>query len=178
MNKCQDSIVVVVDVQQRLLPVIDGHDDVRRSIEKLLEGMTILGVPCLVTEQYPDALGETVDSVARLIESDPISKLSFSCCGVENFNSALKDSRRRHVVVVGVETHVCVYQTVRDLLTDGYEVSVVVDAVGSRTPANKEIALRRMQALGATLVSTEMILFDFLERAEGPEFKAVLKVVK
>jgi hypothetical protein len=178
MKKREDAIVVVIDVQQRLLPVIDGHEDVCRGVEKLLEGMAILGVPSLVTEQYPDALGGTVASVKSLIEANPIPKLSFSCCGVEEFNNTLKASRRRHVVVVGVETHVCVYQTVRDLLDYGYEVSVVTDAVGSRTSVNKEAALNRMQALGANLVTTEMILFDFLERAEGPDFKAVLKVVK
>lgn len=178
MNRCQDAIVAVVDVQERLLPVIESSDTILGAMEKLLSGMSALNVPVLVTEQYPEALGATVAPIARLVEGDPISKLSFSCCGVAEFNTALSDSRRRHVIVIGVETHVCVYQTVRDLLSDGYRVSVVVDAVGSRTLANKETALRRMEQLGAELVSTEMILFDLLERAEGSAFKSVLKVVK
>ncbi len=178
MKKRDDAIVAVIDLQLRLMPVIDCSEDVCNGVAKLVKGAAFLDVPVLLTEQFPEGLGTTVEPLKKLISVKPIHKTSFSCCGVEKFNIALKESRRRHVVVVGVETHVCVYQTVRDLLDDGYHVSVVVDAVGSRTQANKEIALRRMDALGASLVSVEMILFDLLERAEGTAFRNVLKVVK
>ena len=143
MKNARDAIVAVIDVQERLLPVIDCHEAVCAGVEKLLAGTTALGVPSLLTEQYPEALGTTVESVKTLVPDAAIPKRSFSCCGVENFDTALERSNRRHVLVVGIEAHVCVYQTVRDLLASGYEVSVVVDAIGSRDDADKQVALRR-----------------------------------
>jgi len=178
MIKRDDAILAVIDVQQRLIPVIDCGDDVCVAIERLVKGMNVLGVPILLTEQYPAALGRTVETLNCTITSKAIEKISFSCCGSVEFDSALCDADRPHVIVAGVETHVCVYQTVRDLLDEAYDVSVVVDAVGSRSPSDKEIAIRRIEALGASLTSVEMILFDLLESADDESFKKILRIVK
>lgn len=176
------SILVVIDVQQRLMPVIDSAYEVERNIERLVRGCHVLGVPTLLTEQYVKGLGPTIDSVRTAFEESggyrPIEKACFSAHGCEVFAAQLAALERTQILIAGVEAHVCVYQTVADLVRDGMQVTVIADAVSSRTPQNKEIALRRMLSDGVKLSSVEMALFELLGVSGTEEFKAISRLVK
>jgi nicotinamidase-related amidase len=174
--------LVIIDVQEKLMPVIDGADAVIRNLERLVRGCHILGVPVIVTEQYVKGLGPTVEPLRRALEETsgyaPIEKSCFSAAGCEVFSTRLAELGRTQLLVAGVETHVCVYQTVEDLLARDLSVSVVADAVSSRTAQNREIALRRVAADGALLTSTEMALFELTVAAGTDEFRAISRLVK
>jgi nicotinamidase-related amidase len=177
-----NAVLVVIDVQEKLMPVIDRADSVIRNVERLVRGCHIVGVPALLSEQYVKGLGPTVEPVRTAFEATagykPLEKACFSAHGCDAFAAQLAALDRRQIVVCGVETHVCVYQTVRDLLSAGLSVTIVGDAVSSRTPENKEIALRRMLADGAQLSSTEMALFELTVTSGTDEFRAISKLVK
>jgi nicotinamidase-related amidase len=171
--------LVVVDVQERLLPATFERQRVVRNTVRLIQGASILNVPLFVTEQYRHGLGPTVPKVAAAIAGfAPIEKLAFSACGVPGFILALKHKQVSDVVMCGLEAHVCVSQTCLDLLDKGFRVFVAADAVSSRTPENYRFGLDRMRAAGAVIVSTEMVLFELLERAGTDEFKQILMLVK
>lgn len=174
--------LVVIDVQEKLMPVIHDHDAVARNIDRLVRGFHILGIPALLTEQYVKGLGRTVDVVRRAFDETsgykPVEKMCFSGLRTNAFDEKLRGVGRKQIVVAGVETHVCVFQTVRDLLAGDYEVHIVADAVSSRTPQNREIALRRMGDEGAWVTSTEMVLFDLLVESGTDEFRAIARLVK
>ncbi len=174
--------LLIIDVQEKLMPVIHEHHAVTANIDRLVRGCHILGVPALLTEQNVKGLGATVPQVRRAFEETsgytPIEKLCFSCVRNDAFHDALQRLGRKQIIVAGVETHVCMFQTVRDLLDGGYEITIVADAASSRTAENKDIAVRRMIADGAKLSSTEMVLFDLLVESGTDEFRAIAKLVK
>jgi len=178
--KREQTGLVVVDVQEGFRPVIDGFDAMARNVGLLAEGFGMLGRPVLASEQYPKGLGSTVPEVAdRLPEGTVlVEKLRFSACGVDAFDDALRQADCRAWVVCGIESHVCVNQTVLDLLARGREVHVAADAVSSRAPANRAAGLEKMAAAGARATSAEMALFEMLEEAGSPEFKAISKLVR
>jgi nicotinamidase-related amidase len=178
MLKKQNAVLIFIDVQGRLSELVDGADALFKNLRRLLEGMKVLDVPVLITEQIPEKLGPTRDEFQSFITEPPVTKTSFGCCGEPKFIQALETTSRRQVILCGIETHVCVYQTAMDLLASGYEVYVVVDAVSSRDPANKALALRRMETDGVKLTGTEMLLFELLGDAKAPQFKSVLNIVK
>jgi nicotinamidase-related amidase len=167
----EQAALVVVDVQEGFRPY-DSFEHVARSCGKLVEGARILGVPVVATEQYPKGLGHTAPEVG-LGELPPIEKTVFSAARAEGFDL----HGRRQAIVCGIEAHVCVSQTVLDLLAEGLEVHVPADAVASRHPSDYELGLRRMDDAGAQLGSVESVLFELLERAGTPEFKAVQKLI-
>lgn len=164
------------------MPVIDGHDEVARNIDRLVRGCKILDVPALLTEQYVKGLGPTISSIKHAFEEtsgyEPVEKNCFSGWGCAELVTALRLLQKKQAIVAGIETHVCVYQTVIDLIANGYQVTIVADAVGSRGASNKDVALRRMVSEGAKLSSTEMALFEMLVTAGTDEFRAVAKLVK
>lgn len=171
--------LVVVDVQGKLAQLMVDKDTLFRNIGILVESVRILEMPVLWCQQVPEALGPTAPEIAeRLTGLEPIDKASFSCCGAEEFNVKLEALNRRQVLLCGIETHVCVYQTAMDLLRQGLEVTVMADAVSSRTAQNKQIALNRLAAEGATVACTEMVLFELLKTARHPQFRQVAKLVK
>jgi nicotinamidase-related amidase len=176
------TILVVIDVQEKLMPVIENADAVLANIERLVRSCHILGVPTLVTQQYTKGLGPTVAPVQRALEEssgyNPIEKMCFSAARCEPFAAQVSALDRRLVLVAGVETHVCVYQTARDLLAKNLSVSIVADAVSSRTAQNREIALQRLLADGATITSTEMALFELTGVSGTDEFRAISKLVR
>ena len=173
-----DAAFVLIDVQEKLARVMHNRDALIENLVKLVKGLRALGIPMVWCEQNPNGLGPTVAEVAASMAGEPIVKISFSCCGEQSFSDALKALGRRQVLVAGIETHVCVYQTVADLLNDGLDVEVVADCVASRTAENKAIGLEKMKQLGAKVTSVEMALFELLKAAEGPAFKDILKIVK
>jgi len=179
MLTIQDTVLVLVDVQEKLARAMYEKEALAENTVKLVKGAKILGLPILWTEQNPQGLGNTLPEVkALLADQEPVTKLSFSCCGEPRFIDRLQPLNRRQALIAGIESHVCVYQTAMDLVKMGYEVQVVADAVSSRTPANKALGLERCKELGASLTSTETALFELLRVAEGDKFKQMLKVVK
>ena len=170
--------LIVIDVQERLLKVIDHNDDLVESVAKLIRGAKALGLPIVHTEQYPKGLGPTAGQLAELLDGQPIVKTAFSCCGEPSFTAALGRLGREQLLIAGIEGHVCVYQTAADLVAGGYHVEVVADAVSSRTPANRAIGLEKMKAAGAAVTSVEAALFELLRVAEGPTFKEISRIVK
>ena len=171
-----DSTLLVVDVQEKLVPAIHGASRMIWNIRRLIDAAQLLGVPCLATEQYPEGLGPTVHDLAQRLPDRP-TKQRFSCCGSELMKGwTQKDIYK--VVVAGIETHVCVLQTVLDLLSAGFRAYVVADATAARHAIDYEIALRRMEASGATLTTTEGVIFEWCETSAAPEFKQISQLVR
>ncbi len=171
--------LVVVDIQERLLPAIFEKERVVQNAVRLIKGAGVLGVPVLVTEQYRKGLGPTAPEVAAAVSGfAPVEKVTFSSCGAPGFVERLKQSGLADIVLCGIEAHVCVCQTCLDLLDRGFTPFVAADAVSSRTPENHRLGLERMREAGAIIVSTEMVLFELLERAGTEEFKQILDLVR
>jgi nicotinamidase-related amidase len=171
--------LVVVDIQERLLPAIFEKERVAQNSVRLIQGAAILQVPIFATEQYRRGLGPTVPEVAAAIPGfSPMEKLAFSACGAAGFVPALESKRLSEAVLCGIEAHVCVTQTCLELLEKGFRVFVVADAISSRTAENYRLGVDRMRAAGAVIVSTEMVLFELLEQAGTAEFKQILTLVK
>ena len=167
--------LVVIDVQEAFRKAVPAFDEVARGSAVLVQGAHVLGIPVVVTEQYPRGLGATVPEVAEHLEGEePIDKVCFSGVQAEGFDLHGRDQ----AVVCGIEAHVCVNQTVHDLVGRGVEVHVAADAVASRTDVNREVGLRRMERNGAVLSSVETALFELLGAAGSDEFKAVQRLVK
>lgn len=177
-----DTALLVVDMQEKLLPLIDDHARVIWNTGRLIDGANILGVATLATEQYPQGLGPTIRELAERLSPDGTEKipqkLSFSCRGAGNLFEDLAKRGITKLLVAGIETHVCVQQTVLDALAAGFRVYVAVDAVGSRNTTDREIALRRMDSCGATLTTTEAVLFEWCEVAGTPQFKQISQLVR
>ncbi|MFH1056172.1 MAG: hydrolase [Candidatus Altiarchaeota archaeon] len=176
--KEEDSVLIVIDVQEKFKLVIHGWDGTLVNIVKLVRGCQILDIPVIVTEQYPKGLGRTVQEIRDALDFNPVEKMSFSCFGEEGFKRKLEGFGRKTLVLCGVEAHVCLLNTTLDALEKGYKVHYVVDAVSSRNPTDKEIAVKRVIHAGAYPTSTEMILFQLLEKAGTEEFKEISKIVK
>jgi nicotinamidase-related amidase len=176
MNR-DDTALLVVDVQEKLLPLIPGSTKLVWNIRRLLDGAAALGVRVLATEQYPQGLGPTTAELAQRLENIP-AKLAFSCAECGDLFTGLADQGIWKILVCGIETHVCVSQTVHDLLGEGFRVYVAADAVAARGSVDHEIALRRMDSSGATLTTTEAALFEWCERAGSPEFKTISALVR
>ena len=171
--------LIVVDIQERLLPAIHERERVVANAVRLVKGAAIMGLPIFVTEQYRKGIGPTVPEVAAAVPGfAPMEKLAFSACGASGFVAALESKQISDAVLCGIEAHVCVTQTCLDLLDKGFRVFVAADAVSSRTPENYRFGLERMSAAGAVIVSTEMVLFELLGQAGTAEFKQVLPLVK
>lgn len=172
-----DTAIVVIDVQEKLTPLIRDYRRIVWNIRRLLDGAKILGLTALASEQYPEGLGPTVDELARRL-SDVPSKTTFSCGGCAGFVEQFHAAEVNKLLLVGIEAHVCVQQTCLDLLADGNVVYVAVDAVGSRFEIDYQTALRRMESAGATLTTTESALFEWCGASGTPEFKQISQLVR
>jgi len=172
-----DTALLVIDVQEKLAPHV--RDSVRMiwNIRRLIDAAELLGMPRLVTEQYPKGLGGTIPDLAAILPK-PSEKVTFSCgsCGTDF--SDLQEQGIHKVLVTGIEAHVCVQQTVFDLMAGGFQPYIAVDAVSSRFSRDEEVALRRMESGGATITTTESALFEWCETAAADEFKAISKLVR
>jgi len=172
-----DTALVVIDMQERLVPFIADQARVVWNVRRLIDGAKILGLPVLGSEQYPSGLGPTVGDIAARLGPVP-GKLSFSCAGSPEFIEALQRAGAGKLLVCGVESHVCVQQTVLDLIAGAWRVYVAVDAVGSRFAVDYQTALRRMELAGATLTTTEAALFEWCQVAGSPQFKQISALAK
>jgi nicotinamidase-related amidase len=172
-----DTALLVLDMQEKLLPAVGGGKRVAWNVRRLLDGAKILGLTIVGTEQYPQGLGPTVPELAERLGPLP-SKLTFSCGGCPGLISGLEQKGISKILVTGVETHVCVQQTVLDLLAAGWQAFVAVDAVGSRFELDHFTALERMNSAGATLTTTESAIFEWCRAAGTPEFKQISKLAR
>jgi nicotinamidase-related amidase len=175
----QKAGLLVVDLQERLLPAIFEKERVLQNGLRLVKGAGVFGLPIFVTEQYRKGLGGTVAEVAGAIPHfAPIEKLAFSACGATGLLNSIRSSGVTDLILCGIEAHVCVCQTGLDLLQAGFRTFLVADAISSRTAENHRLGVERLRAAGVTVVSTEMILFELLGQAGTEEFKRVLPLVK
>jgi nicotinamidase-related amidase len=173
----RDSGLLVIDVQEKLIPLIPGHQRIIWNIGRLLDAAAILSVPTAGTEQYPQGLGALVPELRKRLTDVP-EKLAFSCAACAELFAKGPLAGRDKVLVCGIETHVCVQQTVLDLLGMGLAVYVAVDAVGTRFAIDHEVALKRMDAAGAVLTTTEAAIFELCEVAGTPEFKQISQLIR
>ena len=177
--KQADTMAVVIDYQERLVPAMANAQNMVDKTKMLLAGLKALDVPMVFSQQYPKGLGNTIAEIAAFAQGQPVlDKLSFSCMGEGHLAHAIAACGKKNVLVCGMEAHVCVLQTVVDLLAAGYQVAVIADCVSSRNPADVALALERARQEGAIVVSAESMLFELLERAGSDTFKTISKLVK
>jgi len=174
----ESTTLLVVDVQEKLLPAIPDTPRLLLNVEFLIDAARMAGVPVLVTEQYPQGLGATAALLSAKLPAERPAKKTFSCCGAAGIVEALEHSARPWVVLAGIETHVCVSQTTFDLLDRGFRVALPVDALASRFTLDHEQALKRLAAAGATVTTAEAAGFEWLVTAEHPEFKQFSQLVQ
>ena len=170
--------LVVIDIQAKLLPAIHDREAIVEMSRRMIQAAKIFDLPIIHTEQNPAGLGPTVPEIASLIDSEPITKTSFSCCGEPRFLAEVQKINRSQLLLLGIECHVCVHQTAVELTEASYEVHVIADAVSSRTAVNRRIGLAKMKAAGVGITSFETAVFELQRIAEGEKFKAILKLVK
>ena len=172
--------LLVIDVQEKLLPAIHQPDTMVDNIRRLVQAAAVLELPVLVSEQYPKGLGPTVSRVAEVLDREvkKYQKTTFSCIADEQLVRAVADTGCDSLLLCGTESHVCVSQTALDALAEGFKVQVAADAVSSRTPENKRLALERLARAGVVITSTEAALFELLERSGTEEFKKVQALIK
>lgn len=175
----EDMVLLIIDIQERLVPVMKYQEQVINNTLTLLETSKNMDIPVMITEQYPRGLGPTVPQIKDGIgdSTEVFEKINFSGY-TEEVKLALEEKGRKKVVVTGMETHVCVFQTVRDLIDNGYEVFIARDAVASRTKENFINSLELMKSMGGIITNTESIVFDLLKKAGTPEFKVISKLIK
>jgi len=173
------SLLVIVDIQERLVPAMDQREKVYANCQHIIEAAKLLAVPLLVTEQYPKGLGPTVNEIKdALPHYEPLEKITFDCCRGEGFLEKVASLYKSQIILTGMETHVCVLQTCLSLLQEGYTVHLVSDAVCSRKKDDFLTARDMMRDAGAVITCTETVLFQLLEKAGTPEFKAISKRIK
>jgi nicotinamidase-related amidase len=173
----RDTGLLVIDVQEKLVPLIPDSRALLRNIAFLLDGARTLGMPVQATEQYPKGLGATVPEIAKRLGQRP-DKLAFTCCAVPSIVPGFRSAGRQKIVLAGIETHVCVLQTALDLLALDFQVYVPADAVGSRFHQDDEFALHRMERAGAIVTTSETAVFEWVGAAGTPQFKEISRLVQ
>ncbi|MCD8083375.1 MAG: hydrolase [Clostridiales bacterium] len=175
----EDTIAIAVDYQTKILPAMSGIDALIHRSSILLKGLKLLDVPVILTRQYPKGLGDTVPEIQAVTEGCPVlDKMTFSCYDTPAVREALEASGKKTVIVFGIEAHVCVLQTVIDLLDDGYQAVLVEDCISSRNPSDMAAALIRAQQEGARITTCEALLFELTRVSGTPVFKEISKLVK
>lgn len=174
----EDTVLVLIDIQGKLAKIVDDSEFVIDNIVRVVKGANVLELPILWLEQYPKGLGPTVEEIANEIDGTPIEKITFSAYDNEEFVQKLEATGRKKVLLAGIETHICVYQTAAHLLAKGYEVEVLADCVSSRTASNREVGIEKMLQLGAKITSVEMALMEMQVIAKGDAFKAISAIIK
>ena len=174
-----DSVLVVIDCQTKLMPAIKDTDVLEQTVVKLARGIKVMDVPVVVTQQYTKGLGPTTDDICEALgEFEPIEKTTFSAMGAPEFVERIKAAGKKNILMTGVETHICVQQTTLELLKAGYNVYLIDDCVGSRTKNDKKVACQRMAAAGAVVTTYEAALYEILKGAKEDGFKAISAIVK
>ena len=178
--EAENAVLVVIDIQERLVPAMPQgvYLRMRETVSLLLNAAELLGIPVVTTGQYPKGIGHTVPELAGQCQGTIVEKVSFGCCGEPNFLQAMKATGRTQAIITGMETHVCVYQTVLGLLEDGYNVHLVRDALTSRNKTDYLAGVANAEQAGAVVTTAEMALFQMLQKSTHEQFRAVSKLVK
>ena len=175
LNKDRTALVVI-DLQAKLLPSVWRHEVVVKNLERLIGSARVLGIPMVITEHYPKGLGATIPGIAGLFENfQPIEKIIFGAVDVPGVMARLRELDVENLIIVGIETHICIMQTALQAMREGFRVHVISDAVSSRTEENWNVGLERIRDAGGVISSTEMAIYELLYRAGTPEFREVLK---
>ena len=175
----ENAVLISIDFQERLFPAMHEKEKLLRQALKLIQGIKVLEIPVILTEQYPKGLGPTLPEIRELLpDIKPIEKTCFSCCDSEPFREALETTGRKQVLLCGIEAHICAYQTALTLARSGYEVQVVADAVSSRDPENKIVSLVKLSNAGISPTTVETALFELLKAAGGDKFKQISNIIK
>jgi nicotinamidase-related amidase len=175
----ENTLGLVIDIQERLFPFIAENQQLTENVKRLIDGLKILEVPIIVTEQYKKGLGLTIPEISNSIGNfEPLEKMAFSCCDDEAIINAIVASGKKNILLCGIESHICVLQTTIDLIEKGFTPIVVADCISSRNLYNKKIALKRMIKEGAIVTTYESILFELCRVAGGDQFKGISKLIK
>jgi nicotinamidase-related amidase len=175
--KRENTALIIIDIQEKFLPVIKNINEIIENTIKLIKSFQILKIPIIVTEQYPNGLGKTIDKIRNALRDyKPIEKISFNCFDNEDFFNILKN--KKNLVICGIESHVCVTQTSIDGISKGFTVHLIKDAVSSRKESDFAVAIERAKQEGALISSTEMIIFQLLGKAGTEEFKEIIRIIK
>ena len=178
MNR-EDTLAVFIDFQEKLMPVMHHKEDLQDKVCRLAKGLGVLGIPHIVTQQYTKGIGETIPEVAEAIgEFEPIDKTTFSCMEHVDFVNQLEIEARKNIIVCGIEAHICVQQTVEQLLLEGYNVYIPVDCISSRSQIDYLWASERMEKAGAIVTTYESILYELLKDSKAEGFREISKIVK
>ena len=178
MLNIEDSLIVIIDIQEKLNKSVKEFSPLKNAV-KIAKASSILNVPVLVTEQYPKGLGYTLDELKKeLTDAIYIEKNSFSACLNQDFQNMLKHIKRKQIIIFGIETHICVYQTICDLINLGYDVYFVKDASASRNKMEFDIGVDLINKSGAFVTSTEIVLFELIKTAQHPKFKEIQALIK
>jgi len=178
MLKTENTIMLVIDIQTRLLPSIHSCDALEQKAAACIKGCKLLNIPIIVLQQYTKGLGETTPLLkSALGDFEPVEKITFSACKTAEFMDKFKASGKENVIITGIEAHICVQMTVLELLAEGYSVYVAADCIGSRNEADRIYAEARMRQAGAVITTLESILFELLVRADHPERKEITKLI-
>lgn len=179
MLNVDNSVLFIIDVQDRLVGMLKNSEEIAKNNSILAKASKILGVPAIVSEQYPQGLGATIFEVKEFISPEnTFEKTSFSALAADAIKNKLSELNRKKVILTGIETHICVYQTARALLSEGYEVYVVKNACSSRKTKDYRTALELMRDYGAKLTCVETVLFEWLGSSKNPHFKEVQALIK
>ncbi|MBR0173116.1 MAG: hydrolase [Lachnospiraceae bacterium] len=175
----ENTLLLVIDFQEKLMPAIARHEEILERSVMLIRGVRILDVPVMLTQQYTKGLGASLPEIYDAAGSrDYYEKRDFSCCGVEELMTALKESGRKQIIVIGAEAHVCVLQTCLDLIDAGYQVMLAVDCIGSRKEADKNVGIQRATMEGVLVTTAESVLFELTKSAAHPSFREISALVK
>jgi len=180
MLEIDNTALLVIDVQGKLAEVVHGHEKTLKHIHYFIKASEVFSLPILWSEQAPDKIGETISSLKELLYPalKPIHKRSFSCYDCPEFVERLEFINKRKILMTGIETHVCVYQTARDLHAHGYQVHLIADAVSSRHQFDHDMAVARMRDEGIIITTTEMAMCELLKTADSPKFKEIMTYLK
>ncbi len=179
MFKVDDTVLVLIDIQGKLASLMHNKEKLYKNLEIITKSMNLLKVPIVWIEQVPDKLGPTIDEITNnLPDQKPIAKYTFSCCNNDEFMEEIKSLKRKQILLTGIETHICVFQTALDLIDDGYEVGVIADCVSSRTQSNRDIGIKRMNQAGVVTTSCEMVLFELMKSTKAEGFREITKLIK
>lgn len=176
----EDTLALIIDIQERLVPVMENRDKLLHNTEILIKGLKILGIPMLITQQYTKGIGMTipvvVDAIGETFKYD--EKISFSCADNDEIMRKITDSGKKNIIICGIEAHICVLQTVIDLVGKGYHVILVEDCISSRKENDRQIAVIRAGAEGALITTYESILFELTRVAKTDVFKQISRLIK
>ena len=178
MLDIDNSVIICIDIQEKLVNMLQNGESVKNNAVKLLKAADILGINTIITEQYPKGLGATVNEIKNIKDFKTVEKTSFSALRTKEFEREFDKIEQENVILFGIETHICVYQTALDHLDEGFNVYIIADCSSSRSKFNHDTALEMLKNQGVNVVSLEMVLFEFLKTSHHPNFKEIQSLIK